>query len=104
MGGGVRQSIGFKDIRNLVIVVPPIDEQQDILEKVHVTETRINQAIKKEKDLIESLNALKARLIADTVTGQIDVRNISIPDYEPVTEDTADTATDSEADEPEGQE
>ncbi len=104
MGGGVRQSIGFKDIRNLVIVVPPIEEQQDILEKVHTTETRINQAIKKEKDLVESLNALKTRLIADTVTGQIDVRNISIPDYELVTEDMPDTATDNEADEPEDKE
>ncbi len=104
MGGGVRQSIGFKDIRDLVIVVPPMEEQQDILEKVHTTETRINQAIKKEKALVESLEDLKTRLIADTVTGKIDVRNVTIPDYEPVTEDTADATPDSETDEAEEQE
>ncbi len=35
MGGGVRQSIGFKEIRKLIIAVPPMKEQQK-LERVHI--------------------------------------------------------------------
>lgn len=34
------------------------------------------------------LQELKARLIADAVTGKIDVRNIEIPDYEFVGEES----------------
>ena len=38
MGGGVRQSIGFKEIRKLVIAIPPVEEQQHILDSVHSIE------------------------------------------------------------------
>ncbi|WP_019003556.1 hypothetical protein [Succinimonas amylolytica] len=36
------------------------------------------------------------RLVADTVTGKIDVRNIKIPEYEFVEEETDNIVTDSE--------
>lgn len=82
MGGGVRQSIGFKDIRGLLLAIPPIEEQQQILEHVHGVEEPINRAIQKDGEIISTLEALKRRLIADVVTGKIDVRNVEIPDYE----------------------
>ena len=88
MGGGVRQSIGFKEIRKLRIVLPPISEQMDIINSVNSIESTIENAIKKEKNHIKTLNELKTRLIADTVTGKIDVRNIEIPDYEFVGEES----------------
>ena len=82
MGGGVRQSIGFKDIRGLMIAVPPIEEQKNILEIAHGVEKPINHAIQKNREIIADLEDLKKRLIADVVTGKIDVRNINIPEYE----------------------
>ncbi len=91
MGGGVRQSIGFKDIRGLMIAIPPINEQQQILNLVHRVEQPINLAIKKNKEIIITLEDLKKRLIEDVVTGKIDVRNIEIPEYEFV-EEVADSA------------
>lgn len=88
MGGGVRQSIGFKDIRSLLIAIPPIDEQQSILELVHSIEGPINRAIQKSREIIATLEELKNRLIDDAATGKIDVRNVKIPDYEYVNEES----------------
>ena len=88
MGGGVRQSIGFKEIRKLVIAIPPVEEQQHILDRVHSIEKPINCAIQNSRNIIAELENLKMRLISDTVTGQIDVRGIEIPEYEFVDEDT----------------
>lgn len=88
MGGGVRQSIGFKEIRKLVIAIPPVEEQQHILDSVHSIEKPINCAIQNSRDIIAGLEDLKMRLISDTVTGKIDVRGIEIPKYEFVDEDT----------------
>lgn len=87
MGGGVRQSIGFKDIRGLVIAIPPVEEQHHILELVHGVEKPINSAIQKNRDVIVALEELKNRLIADVVTGKIDVRDVEIPEYEFVDEE-----------------
>lgn len=88
MGGGVRQSIGFKEIRKLVIAIPPVEEQQHILDRVHSIEKPINCAIQNSRDIIAELENLKMRLISDTVTGKIDVRGIEIPEYEFVDEYT----------------
>lgn len=87
MGGGVRQSIGFKEIRKLVIAIPPVEEQQHILDRVHSIEKPINCAIQNSRDIIAGLEDLKTRLISDAVTGKIDVRGIEIPEYEFVDED-----------------
>lgn len=95
MGGGVRQSIGFKDIRGLLIAIPPIEEQHQILELVHGVEDPINSAIQKNREIIATLEDLKKRLIADVVTGRIDVRDVEIPEYEFVDEDID---TDAEGD------
>ncbi len=57
--------------------------------------------ISNQKRQINSLVDLKNRLIADTVTGKIDVRNVEIPEYEFVDEiadaDTDDNCEDESA-------
>lgn len=102
MGGGVRQSIGFTEIRKLVIAIPPVEEQQYILDRVHGIEKPINCAIQNIRDIIAGLEDLKTRLISDAVTGKIDVRGIEIPEYEFVDEDidNADENLEQGADEP----
>lgn len=102
MGGGVRQSIGFTEIRKLVIAIPPVEEQQYILDRVHGIEKPINCAIQNIRDIIAGLEDLKTRLISDTVTGKIDIRSIEIPEYEFVDEDNdnVDENLEQGADEP----
>ncbi len=87
MGGGVRQSIGFKEIRKLIIAVPPMKEQQKLIDAANNIEISINQAIQKNKNIILVLEELRTRLISDVVTGKIDVRGITIPEYEFVDEE-----------------
>lgn len=98
MGGGVRQSIGFKDIRGMLIAIPPVDEQQQILETVRSVEEPINCAIQKIKIIIVTLEEYRKKLIADAVTGKIDVRDIQIPEYE-FTEEAADSDTEDDDEE-----
>lgn len=90
MGGGVRQSIGFKEIRKLIVAVPPIEEQQHILKCVRSVEKPVNHAIQKNRDIIAGLEDLKTRLISDVVTGIIDVRDVKIPSFDMVEEDFED--------------
>ena len=96
MGGGVRQSIGFKEIRRLVVAVPPIPEQWHILDSVHNIENPIEVVIQKNKSIIDRLEEAKNRLISDVVTGQIDVRGVNIPDFDYV-EDVDDDEPQDEA-------
>lgn len=82
-------AINFK---NYDIPVPPIKEQREIVKYIE-QETEKNDLLKKEVEKqIEYLREYRTRLISDVVTGQIDVRDVVIPNY--VLED--DTELDTE--------
>ncbi|AFU72254.1 type I restriction-modification system [Bifidobacterium asteroides PRL2011] len=84
MGGGVRQSIGFKDIKRMLIAIPPINEQNEILMQVHEVNAPIDKQICRFKTIISELIELKNTIIANVVTGKIDIRNVAVPEYEHV--------------------
>ena len=69
-------------ILNLKIVVPDLSEQKKVVEKILESENRINKVIEVIIKKIESMENLKQSLISEVVTGQIDVRDIAIPEYE----------------------
>ena len=71
-------------ILNLKIVVPDLSEQKKVVEKILESENRINKVIEVIIKKIESMENLKQSLISEVVTGQIDVRDIAIPEYENV--------------------
>jgi type I restriction enzyme S subunit len=97
MGGGVRQSIGYKDIRRMLVFVPTVKEQEQIVATITEKCKPIQNCCEAKNAEVEILQELKTRLISDVVTGQIDVRGIEIPDYEYVEEES-----DEESDETEG--
>lgn len=86
MGGGVRQSIGYKDIRKLLIAVPPIEEQEKIVESITNCLKPYDKVLESLEAEINSLFDLRTRLISDVVTGQVDVRGIEVPEFEYVGE------------------
>lgn len=55
-GGGVRQSIGFKDIRHLQVPVPPRAEQDQIVRYLDWQVSKINRLIAAKRKQIELLN------------------------------------------------
>lgn len=78
----------------LPVPLPPRYEQEIIsteLQKIMSEFDCIHNSLKSQ---IELLHELKARIIADVVTGKIDVRNIEIPEYKLV-EETEDVEVDS---------
>lgn len=88
MGGGVRQSIGYSDIRRMTILLPPIDEQKTIVTHCYEKQMKIEQMISGIKDEISLVQGLRTKTIADVVTGKVDVRNVEIPQYEPEADDS----------------
>lgn len=71
-------------IMNLKINIPNLNEQNQIVEDISACEIQLDKVKKIILDKIESLLELKESIISEVVSGQIDVRNIFIPDYETV--------------------
>ena len=71
MGGGVRQSIGYKDISKLPILLPPIDQQQAIVNSFYVAQEKIESNIDLLNKQIELLKEYKTRITVDLATGII---------------------------------
>ena len=74
-GGSTRNYIGITNQRNLTVLIPPIDEQKNLVHYLDDQTKNINSTIKVEKNRIELLKEYRQSLISDVVTGKIDVRN-----------------------------
>lgn len=90
-------------MKEIPFIVPPADEQIAIVEYIKRTLPRYDEAIEKLTAEVVVLEEYKAKLIADTVTGKVDVRDIEIPDFEYVEyidesydEDSEETVDDGE--------
>jgi type I restriction enzyme S subunit len=73
MGGGLRQSLGFEDMRRLPLLLPPESEMKEIEAYVTKQTTRIDKLITKTQESIGLIKERKTALITAAVTGQIDV-------------------------------
>lgn len=92
----IRASLGQNLLKQMPVVIPPMDEQKELatyLDKQHEKYVALIETIRQE---IAALDEFKTRLISDVVTGKIDVRGIEIPDYEYVA-DEIDTASNEDA-------
>ena len=88
---------------NTVINLPNKIVQCQVVTEIDTTIHNANKHIEYVNQSISVLQELKTRLIADTVTGKIDVRNIEIPNYEFVGEESqAEEEIDAEGSENEG--
>lgn len=66
-GGGVRQSIGYKDIRHLQVPVPPREEQDQIVRYLDWQVSKINRLIATKKQEIALFEESKINHIAKAV-------------------------------------
>jgi type I restriction enzyme S subunit len=74
MGATVR-TIGMSDVRWLAIPIPPLIEQELIVNHVRDQRKQIDALIAKVREAIDRLKELRTALISAAVTGKIDVRD-----------------------------
>lgn len=74
-------------MKEIPFIVPPADEQAAIVDYINRMLPQYDVAIEKLTVEVETLEEYKTKLIADVVTGKIDVRDVKIPEYEFIDED-----------------
>lgn len=72
---GLRKTVRADKFLQLYIPLPPIDEQRAIVAHIESKCSKVNSLITELEAEIEYLKEYKQRLIADCVTGQINVQN-----------------------------
>jgi len=81
-GAAGQQRIPSDFVKNYSIGLPPIDEQRDIFAHIRDKSAEIGQAITRAQREIDLIQEYRTRLIADVVTGKIDVRGVTVPNDE----------------------
>lgn len=88
--GTTVESLEHAYLANLLIPVPPIIEQHAICERLEQELQEIKETIERERRAIALIMEYRDRLIADVVTGQVDVRGwVPGPDDQVSDEDLA---------------
>lgn len=87
---------------NTIITLPREADQNKVVSRINEIIDQVKKAIAVLTDEISVLREYRVRIVADTVTGKIDVRGIEIPEYEFVDEDNdnVDENLEQGADEP----
>lgn len=80
------QNFSNTNFYSVYTVYPPYDEQCEIVKEVERIEEKYRVLIEKIGEEINCLQEYRTRLISDVVTGQMDVRDVVIPEYEAVQE------------------
>ena len=65
-------------LKKFPLLVPPIQQQKDIVEHISQQTATIDYAIRKSGEQINSIRHYRTRLIADVVTGKLDVRDAAV--------------------------
>jgi len=83
--GGTKQGLGLDEVKNLEVLLPPLAEQRAIVAAIKVETARVDSAIRRAEQEVAVLGEFRTRLVADVVTGQVDVRGIAakLPDVDP---------------------
>jgi type I restriction enzyme, S subunit len=72
--GSTAQGMKASKLPQLVLVIPPVEEQSAILSKLTLTLDPLNTAIARTEREIALMQEYRTRLTADIVTGKLDVR------------------------------
>ncbi len=109
-GAAGQQRVPVEFIANFPIPLPPLPEQNAIVEYLDTQTTKIDTAIAATRREIELLREYRTRLIADVVTGKVDVREVAArlpeepPEEEAESMDADEIAEDETTDEEAGTE
>ena len=71
--GATLRTIGMPDVKQLVVPVPPLDEQHEIVAEAEEARTSAHRGIGLLQRQIELLQERRQALITAAVTGQLDI-------------------------------
>lgn len=98
---GTMPKISQGHIKSWRILCPPVGEQQRIVDSIDVNCAPVDTAVSRLEREIDLLREYRTRLVADVVTGKLDVREAAarLPDEAPLdtAEDDADLGDETEA-------
>ncbi|MBF5043175.1 MULTISPECIES: restriction endonuclease subunit S [Myxococcaceae] len=72
LGGGVRQSAKFEDLRHLLVIVPPLRTQRSLTAFLDRRTAAIDSLLQKKERLLELMEEKRQALISHTVTKGLD--------------------------------
>jgi len=75
--GGTKGALTCEDIKHYKILVPPLGEQRSLVETVRHQTERIDFVMHRTQREIDLIREYRTRLIADVVTGKVDVRAVA---------------------------
>jgi type I restriction enzyme S subunit len=95
MYGGTKQGLSLDDVKNYIILLPPREMQNALVTWIDAATRRVSELISSIENEIALIQEFRTRLIADVVTGKLDVRAAaaSLPDtteLEPIDEPAED--------------
>lgn len=91
--------LSIDKMKDIPFIIPSSIEQAEIVSRIKKETVKTQEAISGVEKQISALEELRTRLISDVVTGQIDVRDIKVPDFEYVNEETIDDSCEEELEE-----
>lgn len=94
-GSAGQKRVPVDFIKNFMIGIPSIQEQQRIINYIKQKTRDISNLIAIKEDQVQELLEAKNSIISDVVTGKIDVRNVEIPEYEHI-DDVVDDGEENE--------
>ena len=105
--GSTAPHVNVEQIRNFQLVLPPLAEQRRIAAWIRAECTRVEDVLARIEREIALLREYRTRLIADVVTGQLDVREaaarLPAEELESLDEGAALGDEDGDAEEPDGE-
>ena len=81
-----------KDLFQISVPLPPVEEQQEISGCIDSAMHKLSVVISQEQREIDLLREYRTRLIADVVTGKLDVREaaVAVAEVDPLADDEED--------------
>ncbi len=70
--GGTKQGLGFEQVDNVIVALPPLDEQRSIVPHINAARTRCDHLERAVSQSINRLTEYRSALITAAVTGQIE--------------------------------
>jgi type I restriction enzyme S subunit len=83
---GLANNLPLSSLKDLRIVLPPVEEALAIADHLQIQSIELDKSISAASREIDFLREYRTRLIADVVTGKLDVRGVELPELNDVEE------------------